>query len=62
MWPSLAKWEKLHVEASRSLAFHSAQATPSAKASIASFPLQPVEWEILPVLQSYAKGEGTVPS
>lgn len=61
MWASLAKWEKLHVEASRSSVFHSAQATPSAKAGIASFSLQPVP-TILPVLQSYAKGEGTVPS
>lgn len=43
------------------LAISQRRATPAARADFASFPLQPLP-TIHPVLQSYAKGEGNVPS
>lgn len=42
MCPSSAKWLKLYVGASSSLTFHSAGATPLARADFASSLLQPL--------------------
>ena len=57
MWSSSAKWLKLYVEASSSLAFHSAGATPPARADFASSPLQTLPTIPLILQKATVKGK-----